>query len=140
MLHYYTPLHYIHMALDHCITLHYTTPHHTTRHDTTLHCSYSYNILHYATLVTYTTLHHATPHNTTLHQPQVQLQLQRCYFTLGRSRLPCTTQHYTTLHSLHHHKRNCNNTLMRLHHNYNSINYTVTTTAAFHHATSSGCG
>ena len=60
----------------------------------------------------YTTLHHTTPHYTQLH-----------YTTLhyNPTTLPNIALHYITLHSLHHHKCNCNyTTLITLHHNYNS--------------------
>ena len=69
----------------------------------------------------YTSLHDTQLHYTTL--PKQQLQLHYC------------TLHYTnyiTLHSLHHHKCNCNATTPQL-----QLHYT-TTTAALHHTSGWG--
>ena len=78
----------------------------------TLHYNYNYNhnYNYYTNCITlrYTTLHYTkciTLHYTTLH-----------YTTL-----PHIALRYITLHSLHHHKCNCNSTtLITLHHTYNS--------------------
>ena len=115
-LHYTTlhsiPFHYATICLLHNSTLHYT---HTTQH-TTHYTTLCYTTLHYTSLH-YTTLHYTTPHHTTLN-----------YTTLHYPTAHCTTLQYfywhiidIILHSLHHHKCNCNyTTLITLRHKYNS--------------------
>ena len=88
-------------------TVHYTIVHSTALHSTSLHC---------ITLqLHYTTLAGTTLDDTPLH-----------YATLNYTRLSPTPIHacptYFVLHSLQHHRDNCNYArLIALHHNYNSI-------------------